>query len=474
MKLGLQRKGLVATVFSINAALLLMMAWSVKGTGGSAVPSSNELSAGHVLPITNQPLTAAQLVINEVDYDQPGVDSAEFVEIKNNDSIAVDLAAYRLELVDGQDTSIYDAIDLPASLLNPGDYFVICSNFATVANCDAELISAIQNGAPDAVALWFGDQLVDTVSYEGDTAPPYTEGSGVGLEDDGVGDRSISRFPDGIDTNQNNVDFSTRCITPGAANSSQTHDCGVVLTPTIVVTLTAVPLTVTAPGGPVTFTLHIVNDGPITVTLSTLDDDVWGDLNGRGTCLTPQAVGLSGMYSCDYGGIVSGQAGQAVAHTAVAGGSGQNDMSVSGSDTAVVTIAAPIGPQDSGLYLPIVLKPRPLGEPNNHCHEAYPLALNQPENFLAEDLDDWYVLALSSANTLRVELANFVPAAAQLSIFSGGCDNLVRIGYDGGFEPNRIIDLGSQPAGAYFIWLRNAGPLNTTDFYTLTGHTTNP
>jgi len=78
----------------------------------------------------------------------------------------------------------------------------------------------IQNGAPDAVALYFGSTLIDVVSYEGDTVAPFTEGSGVGLVDDAASaTEGISRCADGSDTNQNNVDFSLREITPGAANA---------------------------------------------------------------------------------------------------------------------------------------------------------------------------------------------------------------------------------------------------------------
>ncbi len=49
------------------------------------------------------------------------------------------------------------------------------------------------------MALWFDGTLIDAVSYEGDTGAPYTEGSGDGLVDSGDG--SISRCPDGTDTN---------------------------------------------------------------------------------------------------------------------------------------------------------------------------------------------------------------------------------------------------------------------------------
>ena len=60
---------------------------------------------------------------------------------------------------------------------------------------------------------------MDTVSYEGDTAAPYTEGSGVGLDRHSLKKaKGISRCPDGVDTDQNNVDFLFTDITPGVEN----------------------------------------------------------------------------------------------------------------------------------------------------------------------------------------------------------------------------------------------------------------
>jgi hypothetical protein len=112
-------------------------------------------------------------------------------------------------------------------VLAAGDYYVICANNGTVANCDLDVTpdtNWIQNGAPDGLVLKLNAGVVDAVSYEGDTLGA-TEGSGVGLVDPaGVLD-GISRFPDGTDTNQNNVDLSLRCITPGAANTSQNATC---------------------------------------------------------------------------------------------------------------------------------------------------------------------------------------------------------------------------------------------------------
>ncbi|MCC6614100.1 MAG: lamin tail domain-containing protein [Anaerolineae bacterium] len=180
-----------------------------------------------------QPLVSVTLVINEIDYDQPSTDTAEFVEIKNVSASAIDLDPYTLVFINGSGggAAVYDTIELPAVSLAAGDYYVVCADGSTVANCDLDDSpdsNFIQNGAPDAVGLLLGSTVVDAVSYEGDTGAPYTEGTGTGLEDPGTtgsDNLGISRLPDGIDTDTNNVDLSLRCITPGATNSSETTGC---------------------------------------------------------------------------------------------------------------------------------------------------------------------------------------------------------------------------------------------------------
>ncbi len=189
------------------------------------------LAAGLLLALAAGAVQAAAVIINEIDYDQPGVDSAEFVELFNSSSTGIDLTGWSLRLVNGTGGSVYDTITLPdALILGAGDYYVICGDTvgATVANCDLRIrgyygsgdgTNILQNGSPDAMALINASgAFVDVVSYEGDTAG-YTELSGVGLADDayaaGVG---LSRCANGADSNQNNVDLRLRSITPGAAN----------------------------------------------------------------------------------------------------------------------------------------------------------------------------------------------------------------------------------------------------------------
>jgi hypothetical protein len=82
------------------------------------------------------------LVINEIDYDQPSTDTAEFLELKNVSGIEINLDLYTVELINGTGggaAPYTPLIDLPAVNLAAGDYYVICANAATVANCDLDV-----------------------------------------------------------------------------------------------------------------------------------------------------------------------------------------------------------------------------------------------------------------------------------------------------------------------------------------------
>src|SRR5918994_4684073 len=84
------------------------------------------------------PAASSTLVINEIDYDQPGGDTAEFVELKNVSAGTIELDPYSLELVNGNGggASVYRTINLPAFQLAGGEHYVVCANIATTANCD--------------------------------------------------------------------------------------------------------------------------------------------------------------------------------------------------------------------------------------------------------------------------------------------------------------------------------------------------
>lgn len=188
------------------------------GTSGGGVGTSGG-GAGH-------------FVINEIDYDTPGTDTAEYLELFNGTAGTIDLTAFSVWLVNGADGGLYRTVDLAdAGLLGAGKYAVIASS-STLATVPVNAVripvgvssNLIQNG-PDGVALVVTatSQIVDSVSYGGETIMNGTtslkEGTGsvTALVDDPDGG-AIARVPNGVDTNQTANDWVPTPRTPGTAN----------------------------------------------------------------------------------------------------------------------------------------------------------------------------------------------------------------------------------------------------------------
>ena len=204
-------------------------------------PVINEVVANHTGTDTNEHIEifgapnqmvaagATQLVINEIDYDQVGSDTAEFIELKNVGAAAASLDGLAIRLVNGSNDTVYATFNLPSVSVPAGGYFVVCANAANTPNCDLDVTpntNLIQNGAPDAVALVQGATVLDAVSYEGSVAAPYVEGTGTTAADSNtIAFIGLSRIPDGADSDDNDTDFSLRCITPGAENTTVDTNC---------------------------------------------------------------------------------------------------------------------------------------------------------------------------------------------------------------------------------------------------------
>lgn len=172
----------------------------------------------------------AAVVINEVDYDQPGTDLAEFIELFNSGGSAVSLNNYSIDLINGRDSSVYRSIDLSGFDIAADGYFVVCGDASLVANCDYSFTTSsswMQNGAPDALALYDGSTLLDSLSYEGELQP-FTEGDTLTISNNNTDISSIARIPNGLDTDNNALNFQMGCITPGSANIAGMGDCSLV------------------------------------------------------------------------------------------------------------------------------------------------------------------------------------------------------------------------------------------------------
>jgi uncharacterized repeat protein (TIGR01451 family) len=79
------------------------------------------------------------------------------------------------------------------------------------------------------------------------------------------------------------------------------------LVPSIELTKDASVATVPETGGDVTFSVVVVNTGPTEVTITSLVDDVFGDLDGVGSCAVPQTLTpVGGTYDCSFTEPLSG------------------------------------------------------------------------------------------------------------------------------------------------------------------------
>lgn len=180
-----------------------------------------------------------QLVINEVDYDQPGTDTHEFIELKNTGTSAYPLQYVMVVMVSGggMTPTVYRTIGSPAwPALNPGAYFTICADPLLTPFCDEDASpdqNLVENGAQDAIVLVdiTDSTVIDAFGYEG-TLPGFSEGNGFPDEDPYYGGAggsmenvSLGRWPDGGDTDDNATDFAIACATPGEPNEADTSSC---------------------------------------------------------------------------------------------------------------------------------------------------------------------------------------------------------------------------------------------------------
>ena len=186
---------------------------------------------------------ATHLVINEIDYDQPGAtpDAAEFVEIFNPTAASIDLTGVNLVLVSGSSPfREYGRVALTGMVASGG--YVVVTAAASSAGAFGVMLPAtatrftftgmgltdrIQNGAPDAVVLVNGATVVDAAAYEGAVTrflPPtgatetaIMESASIGA-DSNTEPGSLARRPNGCDRDTPMMDWYVTAPTPGAAN----------------------------------------------------------------------------------------------------------------------------------------------------------------------------------------------------------------------------------------------------------------
>ena len=116
---------------------------------------------------------------------------------------------------------------------------------------------------------------------------------------------------------------------PADAQVTSTH---------IVVQKDGNPTSMPEPGGDAQFTVRVSNGSGVDVNLIALDDDKFGNLDGKGTCQVPQVLTAGGgSYTCTFTGAVSGTPTTPHVNTVTATGEIPGVITDRVSDDATVT-----------------------------------------------------------------------------------------------------------------------------------------
>jgi hypothetical protein len=140
--------------------------------------------------------------------------------------------------------------------------------------------------------------------------------------------------------NASQTDVVTASASDGETTSVDTDDATVTLTnvpPTIDVIKTADPSSLEEPGGTFSFGVIVINTSFEPVTITSMVDDVYGNINGRGTCATGALLAHGGVYSCTFDGDFTGNAGQSQTDTVTV--TVTDDDASTGSDTDTATVS---------------------------------------------------------------------------------------------------------------------------------------
>ena len=158
----------------------------------------------------------ARVLINELYYDHPGTDTGhEFIELINSSSADADIAGATIEFHNGTGTTWALVWRAPAGTTIAADGLLVIGGNLVVPFPDVVTTYSLQNG-PDSIRLVDADgRVLDTVGYGALDDPAFVETMGAAKVPAG---KSIARALDGVDSDDNSLDFVAATPTPGRHN----------------------------------------------------------------------------------------------------------------------------------------------------------------------------------------------------------------------------------------------------------------
>ena len=187
--------------------------------------------------LTVNAVAPPNVVINEVDSDQAGTDTTEFVEIYDGGTGNTSLTGLVIVFYNGSDNESYAAFDLDGRTTNAGGYFTLGN--AAVAGVDQVFADGLMQNGADAVAIYVGsasefpngtlvttNNLIDALVYDTNDAddPELLALLNAGqpqVNEDAGGNgtaNSNQRCPNGSGGPRNTDTYNQFAPTPDAAN----------------------------------------------------------------------------------------------------------------------------------------------------------------------------------------------------------------------------------------------------------------
>ncbi len=160
--------------------------------------------------------------INELHYDNSGVDAGEFVEIAG--AAGTDLSACELVLYNGNGGVVYNTVALNGMIDDEGaGYGAVSFSFPP---------NGLQNGSPDGMALVCGGEVLEFISYEGTITA--TDGPANGMTSTNIGVAEGGGTPIGQSLQLQGTGGESAAFTwsgpdaesPGSINANQTITFG--------------------------------------------------------------------------------------------------------------------------------------------------------------------------------------------------------------------------------------------------------
>lgn len=163
------------------------------------------------------PPVPPQIVINEVYYNDPGTDDCCFVELYGLPGQSLD--GVILQPINSSCIANY-SLDLSGYSI-PQDGYLVIAQDSLVPNYDiisGQCMLSLQNGPCDGVVLLYNGAIIDAVMYAALTYCPAACGEGTPVPELLSDEYTISRYPDGEDTDDNAADFGESYQTAGEPN----------------------------------------------------------------------------------------------------------------------------------------------------------------------------------------------------------------------------------------------------------------